>query len=162
MIQPESPIIKFINYYQPSRIKVHIMECKTLYCMSKKSLLIIYSKTLHVQEVWTIFILYCLQEYILCVQEVQTSWSVKHAHRMRIFWSAKHAHPMRMFYYLSKQKPYLIIRSFFLKFSAAKRSLLQPYSTSTVLWQYLIQECWQKHPNPDPTCNNGFIELFSS
>ena len=42
---------------------IHIMECKTLYCMSKKSLLIKYSMTLHVQEVLTI--LYCLQIYCL-------------------------------------------------------------------------------------------------
>ena len=61
-------IYKFMNYNEYSRTKVHIMECNTLYCMSKKSLLIKYSMTLHVQEVLTI--LYCLQEYILSVQEV--------------------------------------------------------------------------------------------
>ena len=86
MIQPESPMIKFINYYQPSRIKVHIIKCQTLYCMSKKSLLIIYSKTLHVQEFLTI--LYCFQEYILCVQEVDflvcKTCASKNPHRMRI------------------------------------------------------------------------------
>ena len=64
--------VTYLSIYELIRIQqnkgIHIMECKTLYCTSKKSLLIKYSMTLHVQEVLTI--LYYLQEYILCVQEV--------------------------------------------------------------------------------------------